>query len=227
LETSAREALEIASKAASINVPLGEVEKAARLYAALKKLAERHKLDAFTIKCFDLIKLSGVTACLPLALLNTRAYPAGCEGDVPLLVSMAIGEKLSEGPAFMGNIAYVEDKSLYIVHCTSALVGPFELYTHFESGKNVGVRVQYPADKTVTVYRVSPLLDSIRVGVGVIEEHPEWSRLWCRTQIKIRLENPWKLIEEPMGTHYALILGDYSEELELLGAVLDMKVEHI
>jgi L-fucose isomerase-like protein len=206
-------------------VPPERVREALRLHEAVKQIISRYRLDAITIRCFDLISLIDVTACVSMALLNTQGFPAACEGDIPLLVSMALGEWVTGKPSFMGNVAFIEGEDLYIVHCTSALVGPFELHTHFESGRGVGVRVDYPVGEQVTVYRVDAELERLRVGVGILEPL-EWSEHWCRTQVRIRgLKDPWRVVEDPIGNHYALILGNHAEDLKLATRLLGLKVE--
>ena len=58
-------------------------EGAFRIYSALKSLIAEHGLSGLTLRCFDLLDLTGNTGCLALAVLNAEGIPAGCEGDVP------------------------------------------------------------------------------------------------------------------------------------------------
>ncbi|MGB9828398.1 MAG: hypothetical protein ACPLSM_07765 [Thermosphaera sp.] len=213
-------------KAAEVHVPRHEVEKALKMYVAVKSIIENYGLSGISIKCFDIIPLTGTTACLALSLLNSNGFPASCEGDLPLLVSMAMGEWISGKPVFMGNPSFIENNEVVIAHCTSPLIGRYLLHTHFETGRGVGVRVDYPVGGKVTVYRVDSDLEEVRIGVGTILAH-EWSESWCRTQVRIRLSNPLMIVEEPIGNHYALLLGDYGSELEMFGKILGLKVSYM
>lgn len=71
---------EVAGRALSLRVPRGDVERAMRVYLALKKLFEEHRLDAASIRCFDLIGRVDTTACLAASLLNSELRVVGCEG---------------------------------------------------------------------------------------------------------------------------------------------------
>lgn len=201
-----------------------EVAKALRLYKALQALITRYNLDGFTIKCFDIIPRLKTTACLALALFNTILIPASCEGDIPLLISMALGEWITLKPVFMANIAEITGDSIVLAHCTSPIIGDYALMTHFESGLGVGLRVDYRVGDRVTVYRFDNKVSTLRLGVGYIEGH-EWSGNMCRTQVRVKLPGAEKILRESIGNHYALIIGDYTNDLtaaaKLLGASID------
>ncbi|MCY0868557.1 MAG: hypothetical protein OWQ48_04955 [Desulfurococcus sp.] len=217
---------EVLSSAQSVVLkePVREVERALRVYAALQRIVERYRLCGFTIKCFDLIQAKGTTACLAVSKFNTNLTPAGCEGDIPLLYSIALGSFATGNPVFMGNPSWIEDSEVVIAHCTSPIIGGYHIYTHFESNTGIGVRVEYPEGGKVTVYRLNNKLDTLRIGVGVITEH-EWKPYLCRTQVKVKLAGARKILEESIGNHYALVLGDHSSELADLARLLDLKVD--
>lgn len=218
--------LKIAESALSIYVNNESIRGALKIYKAIETIIEKYSLDGLSIKCFDLIKYTGITACLALSLLNTRGFPASCEGDIPLLISMAMGTWLTSKPVFMGNIAFIDEDSIHIAHCTAPLIGPYTLNTHFESDLSVGVRVDYPVGEKATLFRVDPGLNKLRVISGVIGE-AEYSGKWCRTQIRVKTGNPWELIKKPMGNHYALLIGDYTSELTIMGRILGLEVEEV
>ncbi len=218
--------LKIVKSARSIYVNNESVRGALQIYKAIETIIEKYSLDGLSIKCFDLIKYTGVTACLALSLLNTKGFPASCEGDIPLLISMAMGTWISNKPVFMGNIAFIDEDNIYITHCTAPLIGPYILNTHFESGLSVGVRVDYPVGEKATLYRVDPGLNKLRVISGVIVES-DYTGKWCRTQIKVKTRDPRVLIKKPMGNHYALIIGDYTSELATMGKLLGLEVEEV
>ena len=61
---------------------------AQRIYEALKDIIVDYRLNGFTLRCFDLLTAVKNTGCLALAKLNTEGYVAGCEGDVPAMLSI-------------------------------------------------------------------------------------------------------------------------------------------
>jgi L-fucose isomerase-like protein len=205
--------------------PEGTVSEAIRLYSALKNIIRRYGLSGLTIKCFDLIEEHDITACLALSLLNSELFPAACEGDIPLLYSMAIATWVTGRPVFMANPADVNNDEVVFAHCTSCLTGNYCLYTHFESGRGVGVRVHYPVGEKATVYRLDSNLSIARLGVGEITPH-SWSPSMCRTQVKLKLKNAGKIVSESIGNHYVLVLGDHVEELQLISDILGIKVDY-
>jgi len=218
--------LEAVRGARGVEVEGGEILKALKVYKALRAISEKYDLCGLTLRCFDLITLRNTTGCLALSLLNTRLYPAACEGDVPLLISMALGEFISGEPAFMGNPVIVHGDELVLAHCTAPLVSPFLLLTHFESGLGVGVSVDYPVGREATLFRVDPKLERLRVGLGVVEKW-DWRRDMCRTQIKLRVRGAGRIVKESIGNHYALILGDWVEELYLASELLGLRVDRL
>jgi len=222
---------EILAKAVGVHVERGEVAKAYRLYAALKSIVESRGLSGFTIKCFDLIPVLDTTACLAVSLFNTASdIIAGCEGDVPAVLAMAVARWLTGELPVTANIVWVEDRTLKVAHCTAPLLGPYSLYTHFESGRGVGIRVDYPAGREATLIKFNSKLDTLRVVTGIIKP-VEWSTGLCRTQIALEAVEPGKsyekLVEEYMGTHYVLVLGNHTELLKNFAELLNIKLDVI
>jgi len=197
-----------------------------RLYIAIKKLALRYNSKLITIRCFDLIS-HGTTACLPLSLLNDEGMVAGCEGDIPAALTMYILNRLSGRPTFMGNIAWIEGKDILIAHCTVALrlVRSFIFRSHFESG--IGLSIEgYPIKGLmVTVARLDIGKNELRASVGrIMNTEPLLRDKACRTQFLIRLEgNPKYMIEDAIGNHYVIALGDIRRQLKYLALMLKLK----
>ncbi len=207
--------------------PLEEVEKALRLYAALRGLVEERRLDAVTVECFEVIPRLGTTACLAFSLLNSEGIVAGCEADVPSTLAMMLLHWASGRPVFMANPARIRGRSLLLAHCTAPLAaGRYRLLSHFETGKGVGVSVSYQPGETVTLARLSPSLDRLRVGRGVVERSGLLSGLHCRTQVWLRLAwNPEVLLEDSLGNHYVMAPGDHVEALRHAARMLGLRVE--
>lgn len=232
-EVSDDEVTELASgvsaRAAKVRIPHREIQKALKIYVALKKLIARHGLNALTIRCFDLIKSVGTTACLSLSLLNNEGFVAGCEGDLSTLITMAILKELSGGPVFMGNISWVEGDEILISHCTIALkmTNKYELDTHFESGIGVGVAGHVPNNTLVTIARLDPLTYTLRIAKGKIINGTPSSPRHCRTQLKIRVSEGIisRILEDPTGNHCALVPEDLETELRYVAEILGVTTE--
>lgn len=211
-----------------LQVPMTpEVKKnlpgAMQIYAALTKLVKKYKLQGFTLRCFDLLTTVHNTGCVALARLNSEGITAGCEGDVPALLSMKIAQVLTGVSGFQANPARIDvDKGVILLaHCTIPLnmVKRYELDTHFESGIGVGIR-GYLEEGPVTLFKVSGDLSRHFIAEGVLIRNLAEPDL-CRSQVVVRLNDPSQanyFLTDPIGNHHIVIPGYRTEILEnLLG----------
>ena len=211
-----------------LQVPMTpEVKKnlpgAMQIYAALTKLVKKYQLQGFTLRCFDLLTAVHNTGCVALARMNAEGITAGCEGDVPALLSMKIAQVLTGVSGFQANPARIDvDKGVILLaHCTIPLnmVKRYELDTHFESGIGVGIR-GYLEEGPVTLFKVSGDLSRHFIAEGELIRNLAEPDL-CRSQVVVRLNDPSQanyFLTDPIGNHHIVIPGYRKEILEnLLG----------
>ncbi len=205
--------------APAIQKSLGD---ATRLYIALKKIAETNDLQGLTIRCFDLLTAVHNTGCIALARLNSEGYVAGCEGDVPAMLSMMIARSLLGVSGFQANPAHINPQTgeMLFAHCTIPfnMTHRYELDTHFESGIGVGVR-GYVNAGPVTIFKASGLLDRYFAAEGILEACQAGGDL-CRTQEVIRLAaaaDTSYFLTNPIGNHHIILPGHVKE---LLGEMM-------
>ncbi|MCH5309887.1 MAG: hypothetical protein J1E58_08480 [Prevotella sp.] len=190
-----------------------------QIYDALKVIVERHGLQGFTIRCFDLLTAVRNTGCLALARLNAEGIIAGCEGDVPAMLSMKIAQSVIGVSGFQANPASINPQSgeILFAHCTIPfnLVERYEYDTHFESGIGVGIR-GYMKEGPVTIFKVSGNLSRHFIEEGELVRNQSKPDL-CRTQQVIQLSNPAKasyFLSDPIGNHHIILPGHHREVLE-------------
>ena len=190
-----------------------------RIYLALRQLAQQHRLNGLTIRCFDLLTAVHNTGCLALAKLSSEGVVAGCEGDVPALLTMVIGKALTGITGFQANPARVDIATgeLVFAHCTIpfSLVERYELDTHFESGIGVGIR-GFMKEGPVTVFKVSADLSRYYAEEGFLVENMSQPNM-CRTQQLIRLCNPEQaryFLISPIGNHHVIIPGHHKRLID-------------
>lgn len=185
-------------------------EGALKIYVALKNIVTRYNLSGLTLRCFDLLDSVGNTGCLALAMLNSEGIPSGCEGDVPALLTMTIGQALTGRCGFQANPSRIDPKSgeLLMAHCTI----PFNMVlsrsfnTHFESGIGVAVHGEMPLGDA-TIFKVSGDLGRSFCAEADLLSNQYENNL-CRTQINLRLkENPQEtcmeyFLKNPVGNHH-------------------------
>ncbi|NLW17504.1 MAG: hypothetical protein GX033_07695 [Firmicutes bacterium] len=193
------------------------VEGALRIYLALKSLVEKYQLGALTVRCFDLLQPYQNTGCIGVALLNDAGITAGCEGDVPSLLSMVIMQALTEEPVFMANPSELDadNNQLIVAHCTVPLTitDSYTLHTHFESDLGIGVRGKIRSGRC-TVFKLSSDCSQFFVSGGEIVDNLERSNL-CRTQLRITLDEDVNyFLTRPLGNHHLISRDDHVELLK-------------
>lgn len=191
----------------------GVMEGALRIYLGLKRLVQDYALDALTLRCFDLLPVYNNTGCLALSFLNDEGITAGCEGDVPALLSMVLMQALTEEAVFMANPSEIdgEKNMLLAAHCTVPLsiTEDYSLHSHFESGLGIGIRGKIRPG-ACTVFKLSNDLRHFFISAGEILENLERENL-CRTQLRVKLEqNSSYFFRQPLGNHHLLCRGDHS-----------------
>ena len=194
-----------------------------QIYLALKTLVERYQLQGCTLRCFDLLSTVHNTGCMALAQLNAEGIVAGCEGDVPAMLSMMIAQVLTGTSGFQANPARInpETGELLFAHCTIPfnMVEHYELDTHFESGIGVGIR-GYMKEGPVTIFKVSGDLSRCFIEEGELVRNQAQPDL-CRTQQVIRLSDSSKahyFLTNPIGNHHIILRGHYKALLqEMMG----------
>ena len=185
-----------------------------KTYSAIKKICQDERLDAMTIRCFDIVKACNTTSCLALAKLNDEGIVAGCEGDMQTLMTMVLAKKLCNEPAFMANPSILTDTTTMFAHCTVPLSMCFRttMRTHFESG--IGVAVQ--GDMPLTDYTIMKWggrrLDKFFVTEAKAIKN-EYSNHFCRTQITFDVNLKPYLLNHPIGNHHVIIKGCHAAEI--------------
>jgi L-fucose isomerase-like protein len=190
------------------------IEGALKIYSGFKAIVNKYKFDGITVRCFDLLEIYKNTGCLGLSLLNGEGIMAGCEGDVPALISMTILHLLTDEPVFMANPSSIDiDKNeIILAHCTLPLNMPDEFYlkTHFESGIGVGIKGDI-REGEATIFKLSGDGKEYFVSGGEIVENLSKENL-CRTQIRLRMNEDVKyFLQNSIGNHHLICRGDNSK----------------
>ena len=205
----------LVKRAKAVKEPTGaDMLEAAKAYLAIKKICQEERLDAMTIRCFDIVKACGTTSCLALALLNDEGIVAGCEGDMQTLMSMYLAKRLCGEVAFMANPSQLTNGSSMLAHCTIPLTMCDEtvLRSHFESGIGVAIQGLLPlADYTLFKWG-GPQLDQYFVTEAKAVATP-YSDHFCRTQITLNVDLRPYLLQHSIGNHHVIIRGRHAEAI--------------
>lgn len=187
---------------------------ALRIYDALKDIVDNYSLQGFTLRCFDLLSAVRNTGCLALAKLNSEGYVAGCEGDVPAMLSMMMVRSLLGISGFQANPASIDPDTgeMLFAHCTIPLdmVEDYEFDTHFESGIGVGIR-GYMKEGPVTIFKLAGDLSRHFVAEGTLVRNQAKPDL-CRTQQVVQLSDKSQtayFLTNPIGNHHIILPGHH------------------
>lgn len=208
-------ARELKSRAIAVKEPdAADMIEAAKAYLTIKKICQDERLDAMTIRCFDIVKACNTTSCIALAMLNDEGIVAGCEGDMQTLMTMLLAKRLCGEEAFMANPSQLTDSTTMFAHCTIPLkmCDNTVIRSHFESG--IGVAVQ--GDMPLTDYTIfkwgGRRLDRFFVTEAKAVEH-QYSNHFCRTQITFDINLKPYLLNHSIGNHHVIIKGCHAAEI--------------
>ena len=209
-------AQEIKQRAKSVIEPNeADMIEAAKAYLVIKKICQDERLDAMTIRCFDIVKACNTTSCLALALLNDEGIVAGCEGDMQTLLTMILAKRLCSEEAFMANPSQLTDHTTMFAHCTIPLAMCDEavIRSHFESG--IGVAIQGAMPQTdYTIFKWGgQRLDRFFVTEAKAVEH-QYSNHFCRTQLTLDVNLKPYLLHHSIGNHHVIIKGRHASEIK-------------
>ena len=188
-------------------------EGALHIYGALRRLVDRYGLGGFTLRCFDLLSAVGNTGCLALAILNSEGIIAGCEGDVPTLLSMTVASVLAGSPGFQANPSRIDPNmgEMLFAHCTIPLnmVKSYDYDTHFESGLGVAVSGEVPGGD-VTIFKLSGDFKRHVAAEGTLVRSQRQKDL-CRTQVVLHMDGcTGYFLNEPIGNHHVILRGRHT-----------------
>ena len=202
-----------------------ELNKAYRIYLALKDIQTEYKLDGLTVRCFDLLDTLHSTSCLAFAMLNKDGIIATCEGDIPSMISMYVIRKVYNLPSFQANPSRIDidNNEVVFAHCTLPLsmCESYKFDTHYESGIGIGIKGELK-EGHVSVFKISPDLTKFVLLEGEIKKNLCESKL-CRTQIVIKLNQDSDVryfLKKPLANHHLIF---YSYETKVLKDYLNKR----
>lgn len=205
----------IVKKANAVKEPsCADMVEAAKAYLAIKKICQEKRLDAMTIRCFDIVNTCGTTSCLALALLNDEGIVAGCEGDMQTLMSMLLAKRLCGEEAFMANPSNLTQHSSMLAHCTIPLTmcDDISIRSHFESGIGVAIQGTLPLTDYTIFKWGGAKLDRYFVTEAQAVEMP-YSDHFCRTQITLNVDLRPYLLKHSIGNHHVIIKGRHEKAI--------------
>lgn len=199
------------------------LQKCAGLYIGIKRLIKENELNAINVKCqFELSQEYGCICCVPSSLLaDENEVISGCEGDVPLTVTMGILKYFTGEPANFGDILEIEGNEIVISSCGYAVFSQ----AHPEDKKIIR-DIAYPGftgplcsftakEGEITYARLVEKMGKYYLYMGTGEGLCSERRQGRMPALKVRLntQDIQKYWEHLNSHHYAFAYGNLMDEL--------------
>jgi len=205
----------------------------AGMYLACSDIVRERYLDAINIKCqYELSQEYGCTACVPAALLAEDGVITGCEGDVLTSVSMMVLQYLSQSCTTYADVLDIRGKEILWSACGFA---PFALASDpdkrrlrpFEHPGFKGVLCSYTLRPgRVTYARLAEKRCGYRMvagtGTGMLSE----LRQGLFPALRMELDGePGRFMDLQPSQHFAIVYGEWLDEIAHLCRMLDVEVQ--
>jgi L-fucose isomerase-like protein len=210
-----------------------DIVGAAGVCLAIHKMVQAADANLFTIDCRTWDELSMSTfdrfygPCMTLSTLRFEGIPAACEADMCALLAMGALSYLSDLPAFMGNLGWVnlDEGWVRIGHAaaapnmsgTRAKMEGYTLTDYQGRGCGLASYCPVPEGQHVTIARVDKDLKNMSFATG--------KTLASDRDYRIVIGNVRDFMQRCLvGDHYAVVYGNHAEALCDLAGMLDMGV---
>ena len=196
-----------------------DLAPAGNVHEMLRRVVESERLDALTVRCFDLVVRKHTTGCVALANLNDEGVVAGCEGDLVATVAMLWLRLMLGATSWMANPSRVDSVrgTLLLAHCTvpRSMGSEYTLRSHFESGLGVAVQGVLPSGPVTLVRLGGARMERLRALDGVLVRNTDHPDL-CRTQVEVEVgaDALRDLLADPLGNHIVLVPGYHAAALK-------------
>ncbi len=207
-----------------------------KMYLAYKKLIEDYKLDAINTKCDPEMGVHfGRCSCLSHSLLVDEGIMAACEGDIHQTISMMILHYLSDKPVMFLDIvgACEQNNSLQFISCGFAPTTipndskDVKLYPQMQDAKGGGITQAYTlqSGEKVTIFRIDETYPrghySGHIISGTSSKSEKIWKEWPAAEVVLKGDKAWDHFSQNCtADHFALVLGDYSEELKIFSKLM-------
>ncbi|MBW1787100.1 MAG: hypothetical protein JRK53_10870 [Deltaproteobacteria bacterium] len=233
-KAAARIADEWAENAREISGPSPDhIRQSVTAYLAMSRIMEKKGAGAMVINCLEITQAKKfsdkiINPCMGMQTMRDRGIPAGCEMDIPCLLTMILLGQLTNAPAFLGNIvrADPEKNEIKLSHCIlpTRMPGfdkdplPYTL-CDLHGAKGVTAYTHINPGQPVTLARARRNLERITASGGELTDSED--TCFCRNTLTIRVPDARRFVQLAEGNHHAMVFGDCLEDLEALCGLLD------
>ena len=220
------------------NIAENNVLDFARLYRAYDEFVKENNIGALSSRCWpDFFTAFGTPVCSVLGILNDLGVASACEADTYGALSMYISTFLTGKSAFFGDPVSMDEKENTVTfwHCGMAACSLAREDTGACAGlhcnRKIGPTLEFgcKAESEVTIFRVGKKADgSFRLFVAGGEAIDKPQQFYG-TSIVVKTDNSAEAfvnnsIKDGWEPHFAVAMGNITEELKALGNMLGLEV---
>ena len=220
------------------NIAENNVLDFARLYRAYDEFVKENNIGALSSRCWpDFFTAFGTPVCSVLGILNDLGVASACEADTYGALSMYISTFLTGKSAFFGDPVSMDEKENTVTfwHCGMAACSLAREDTGACAGlhcnRKIGPTLEFgcKAESEVTIFRVGKKADGtfrLFVAGGEALDKPQQ---FYGTSIVVKTDNSAEAfvnnsIKDGWEPHFAVAMGNITEELKALGNMLGLEV---
>jgi len=199
-----------------IDATIEDLERAVKLYLAVKELVKKYDLDSVAINGYPKFDNINTSAALACAMLTDEGIMSNYEGDVISAVTMLILHFLTGKPVFLAEPYKIDKKkgTIFFFHRSA----PMSLASDAMSIKlfRPTILMNVPLKMNeVTIARLHGKDLKLHVSVGkAVQLIDHESKAMSEIEVKLRV-NANTFIENAIGNHYSIVPGNYLEELRI------------
>lgn len=223
--------------------------------ALKRDLQNENSVLGMGINCLNESDYSDTTPCLAWCLLyEEEKILWGCEADLVSLLTMFIMHETLNAPVMMSNIypflmghvaikheripnfpEIVEEPENHILvaHCgyvgliprpfsTDWILRPRVLSIVNENAHAVDARLPIGP---ITLVKIDPSISRITVIEGTVKGYVQYPGSDCRNGMIIKVKNGHKVLKGVTSHHQILIPGHHLPKIELIGEIMNLKIE--
>ncbi len=224
------------------------VARSIAFLGAVRDLMKDKGCNAFSIECFEfcssmLPETWKITPCLIHTLMKDNGFSSSCEADLGSLLAMRLLMSVSGKSCHQGNSDPREGKTFRINHSAPGIKMngydkpglPYQLGRFVESGWGTKAVIDFMnnSEKTITVARIDPTATKMLVLKGTLVGSSGWDEDLRGCSVEALIKAPEGREDEFMetrigyGNHLQWVYGDYTQQLQKAGELLNLKVELI
>ena len=244
-EVKAAETLadELVAQQKGVHMPAEYVKNDTLYYETIKKMMKHYDCNAFTMACFEVcatqeLDRRKLTFCLAHSLFKDEGIASACAGDVGSVLAITILMNIARKAPYMGNTMVLDKntnqcRTLHDVACAQmkgydqpALPTEFVSFTLNSWGTTMRYDFAKDNGETLTLLNLSPDMKKVMVAKATINGCDDYLTPECKHAVRYTVRDAKRFHEcqQYVGHHFALVYGDYVEEVKEFAKVSGLEV---